>query len=121
MKVLFQNITLSVILLVIAAPSFAQTKPDDKYNRQEVMIPMRDGIKLHTVIFTPKESSDKLPFLMERTPYGVNRYPSPERNGYVKDMADDGYIFVYQDIRGRYLSEGKYAMMRFSRDKKDAK
>jgi putative CocE/NonD family hydrolase len=121
MKVLFQNITLSMILLVTAAPSFAQTKPDDKYNRQEVMIPMRDGIKLHTVIFTPKESSDKLPFLMERTPYGVNRYPSPERNGYVKDMADDGYIFVYQDIRGRYLSEGKYAMMRFSRDKKDAK
>jgi putative CocE/NonD family hydrolase len=120
MKVLFQNI-LSLILLVTAATSFAQTKPGDKYNRQEVMIPMRDGVRLHTVIFTPKESSDKLPFLMERTPYGVNRYPSPERNGYIKDMAEDGYIFVYQDIRGRYLSEGKYAMMRFSRDKKDIK
>ena len=121
MKVLFQSITLTTILLVATANLFAQTRPDDKYSRQEVMIPMRDGIKLHTIIFTPKESSDKLPFLMLRTPYGVNRYPSPERIAYVKDMAEDGYIFVYQDIRGRYLSEGKYAMMRFSRDKKDQK
>jgi len=121
MKVLFQRITLTAILMVTVSTLFAQTKPDDKYNRQEVMIPMRDGIKLHTIIFTRKESSDKLPFLMLRTPYGVNRYPSPERIAYVKDMAEDGYIFVYQDIRGRYLSEGKYAMMRFSRDKKDPK
>jgi len=50
----------------------------------------------------------------------VNDYPSPEKNGYVKDMADDGYIFVYQDIRGRYLSEGKFEMQRFTRNKKDA-
>src|SRR5215471_17643795 len=69
----------------------------DKYKRQEVMIPMRDGIKLNTVIFTPVEQTEALPFLLERTPYGVSDYPSPERNGYVKDMADDGYIFVYQD------------------------
>jgi len=121
MKVLFQTITLTAILMVTGSTLFAQTKPGDKYSRQEVMIPMRDGVKLHTIIFTPKESSEKLPFLMERTPYGVNNYPSPEKNGYVKDMASDGYIFVYQDIRGRYLSEGKYAMMRFSRDKKDPK
>jgi putative CocE/NonD family hydrolase len=101
--------------------SAQQIKPDDKYNRQEVMIIMRDGVKLHTVIFTPKEKTGKLPFLMLRTPYGVNGYPSPEKDGYIKDMADEGYIFVFQDIRGRYLSEGKYAMMRFSRDKKDPK
>lgn len=82
---------------------------------------MRDGVKLHTVIFTPKEKIGKLPFLMLRTPYGVNGYPSPEKDGYIKDMADEGYIFVFQDIRGRYLSEGKYAMMRFSRNKKDPK
>jgi predicted acyl esterase len=93
----------------------------DKYKRQEVMIPMRDGIKLHTVIFIPVEQKEALPFLLERTPYGVSDYPSPEKNGYVKDMADDGYIFVYQDIRGRYLSEGKFEMQRFTRDKKDPK
>jgi len=93
----------------------------DKYRRQEVMITMRDGIKLHTVIFTPNEQTGPLPFLLERTPYGVNGYRSPEKNSYVKDMADDGYIFVYQDIRGRYLSEGKFEMQRFTRDKKDPK
>jgi putative CocE/NonD family hydrolase len=91
----------------------------DKYKRQEVMIPMRDGIKLHTIIFTPISQTEALPFLLERTPYGVADYSSPEKNGYVKDMANDGYIFVYQDIRGRYLSEGKFEMQRFTRNKKD--
>jgi putative CocE/NonD family hydrolase len=93
----------------------------DKYKKQEVMITMRDGVKLHTVIFTPDEQKEPLPFLLERTPYGVNGYSSPEKNEYVKDMADDGYIFVYQDIRGRYLSEGKFEMQRFTLDKKDPK
>ena len=99
----------------------AQANNDDQYNRQEVMITMRDGIKLHTVIFIPKNKTGALPFLLERTPYGVNDYPSPEKNGYVKDMATDGYIFVYQDIRGRYLSEGQFEMQRFTRNKKDPK
>jgi predicted acyl esterase len=85
------------------------------------MIPMRDGFRLHTVIFTPKNISEALPFLMERTPYGVNEYPSPEKNPYIRAMAEDGYIFVYQDIRGRYLSEGKFEMQRFNRNKKDPK
>ncbi|MEO6980286.1 MAG: CocE/NonD family hydrolase, partial [Mucilaginibacter sp.] len=118
MKVLFIRIGLFGILLAGAANLQAQqVKPNDKYNRQEVMITMRDGIKLHTIIFSPKGQTEKLPFLILRTPYGVNDNPSPEKQQYVKDMADDGYIFVFQDIRGRYLSEGKYAMMRFSRDK----
>jgi len=93
----------------------------DNYNRMEIMIPMRDGIKLNTVIFTPKDQSGPLPFLLSRTPYGVSDARSPEKNQYVKDMADDGYIFVYQDIRGRYKSEGKFEMQRFTRNKKDPK
>jgi len=93
----------------------------DKYKKQDVMILMRDGIKLHTVIFIPIEQTASLPFLLERTPYGIDSYPSPEKNAYVKDMAKDGYIFVYQDIRGRYLSEGKFEMQRFTRNKKDPK
>jgi uncharacterized protein len=93
----------------------------DKYKKQDVMIAMRDGIKLHTVIFTPVEATEKLPFLLSRTPYGVNNNPSPEKNEYISDMARDGYIFVFQDIRGRYLSEGKFEMQRFSRNKKDPK
>jgi len=116
-------IRISILLFSfsITQKNFSQTKADDKYSRQEVMIPARDGIKLHTVIFTPKNQAEALPFLLERTPYGVSDYPSPEKNGYIKDMADDGYIFVYQDIRGRYLSEGTFAMQRFNRNKKDPK
>jgi len=122
MKLIITYLAFTAILM-LAAPAIRaqQTKPDDKYNRQEMTITMRDGVKLHTVVFTPKSQTEKLPFLMLRTPYGVNDYSSPEKDSYVKDMANDGYIFVYQDIRGRYLSEGKYAMMRFSRDKMNPK
>ena len=122
MKTALFKISLVFVLSGQSLLVFAQhTGPDDKYNRREVMIPMRDGIKLHTVIFSPKQTIEKLPFLMLRTPYGVNEYPSPEKVQYNEDMAKDGYIFIFQDIRGRYLSEGKYAMMRFSRNKKDLK
>ena len=91
------------------------------YERQEVMIPMRDGIHLHTVIFTPKQQNGALPFLLLRTPYGVSKNPGPDRTQYLKDLADDGYIFAFQDIRGRYGSEGKFEMQRFSRDRSDPK
>jgi putative CocE/NonD family hydrolase len=122
MKMFFNRITCLALLLLNISVVFAQqNKPEDKYNRQEVMITMRDGVKLHTVIFAPKVQSEKLPFLMLRTPYGVNGYPSPERDDYIKDMAEDGYIFVFQDIRGRYLSEGAFEMQRFSRNKNDPK
>jgi putative CocE/NonD family hydrolase len=112
---------LTALLLLIACTTFAQTPSDSKYERQEVMIPMRDGIKLNTVIFTPKAASEKYPFLLRRTPYGVSGAGAPDKSGYTKDMADDGYIFVFQDIRGRYKSEGKFEMQRFSRNKKDPK
>ena len=122
MNTFFTRIRALAFLLLCATAVFAQqTKTEDKYNRQEVMIPMRDGLKLFTVIYTPKDQKDKLPFLLLRTPYGVKKTESPEKDEYVKDMAEEGYIFVFQDIRGRYLSEGKYDMMRFSRNKKDPK
>lgn len=92
-----------------------------KYERKEVLIPMRDGIKLNTVIYTPINATEKVPFLFDRTPYGVSDMPSPETIGYVRDMAVDGYVFVYQDIRGRYKSEGVFEMQRFSRNHNDPK
>lgn len=118
MKAICTIFTFLAILLLNTVNLYAQVKqPDDKYNRKEVMITMRDGVKLHTVIFTPKIQSEPLPFLITRTPYGVNENPSPEKEQYIKDMADDGYIFVAQDLRGRYLSDGKFMMQRFNRDK----
>lgn len=84
------------------------------YQRQEVMIPVRDGIKLHAVILRPEgsESGEKLPFLMERTPYGVDSISSNAVNATKPELAASGYIFVYGDIRGRYKSEGRFVMNR---------
>jgi len=84
-----------------------------KYVGYTVMIPVRDGVELHTVILRP-EGTDKsgppLPFLMQRTPYGVNN-ASPESVAIAKpELATSGYIFVYQDIRGRYGSGGQFVM-----------
>ena len=80
------------------------------------MIPMRDGVKLHTIIFTPKESKTPLPFVMLRTPYGIETRGPKSLKEYLKEMADDGYIFVFQDIRGRHKSEGNFVMSRPPRD-----
>ena len=87
------------------------------YTRQEVMIPMRDGVKLYTVIFTPDNATNAVPILMERTPYGSEGAQRPDKSAYVRDMAAEGYIFVTQDIRGRYKSEGQFVMNRPIEDK----
>lgn len=112
---------LTTLFLLLASLACAQSSSDSKYDRQEVMIPMRDGVKLNTVIFTPKAATEKYPFLLRRTPYGVSGAAAPDKSTYTRDLADDGYIFVFQDIRGRYKSEGKFEMQRFSRNKKDPK
>ncbi|MHB1700523.1 MAG: CocE/NonD family hydrolase [Acidobacteriaceae bacterium] len=113
------------------------------YDREEAMIPMRDGVKLHAVILRPAGSADPkavpLPFLMQRTPYGVDGNTSDSVNERYTELAEgcgadsgfgigkgsvtseanssgvckqQGYIFVFEDIRGRYESEGKFVMNR---------
>src|ERR1700712_4776931 len=116
-------VRLSVIalLMVINTRSFSQSSDTIEYIRKEVRIKMRDGISLNTVIFTPRSIKEPLPFIFLRTPYGVSQSPSPNRNSYIQDMAKDGYIFVFQDIRGRYKSDGIFEMQRFMRDKKNPK
>ncbi|MFD1142512.1 CocE/NonD family hydrolase [Larkinella insperata] len=102
--------------------SHAQTSvPETRYDRREVLITMRDGVRLNTVIFTPKTAGKPLPFLFRRTPYGVSKAPFPDQSSYTQFMADEGYIFVAQDIRGRYKSEGTFEMQRFSRNPADPK
>jgi len=87
-----------------------------EYVRREAMIPMRDGVHLHAVILRPVDLSDALPaglpFLLQRTPYGVDDYSSESINHDKPELAASGYIFVYEDIRGRYQSEGKFVMNR---------
>lgn len=91
------------------------------FKRAEMMIPMRDGAKLFTVVFTPENQTEALPIMMERSPYGVKGWSSNGINGGRAELAKDGYIFVFQDIRGRYESEGEFVMVRPPRDRRDAK
>ena len=86
-----------------------------EYVRSEVMIPMRDGAMLHTVILRPVGSERvgaALPFLMTRTPYGVEGYAPDMLKMVFPTLAASGYIFVAQDIRGRYESTGQFVMNR---------
>ena len=92
-----------------------------EYTRQEVMIPMRDGIKLHAVILRPKDYTGALPFLMERTPYGVDGNTPESINPSEPELAASRYIFVFEDIRGRYKSEGTFVMSRPMADHRDSK
>ncbi len=92
----------------------------DNYDKSEIMVPMRDGVKLFTSVYTPKKKGEKYPILMSRTPYSVAPY-GKDANG--KDQyktslgpdelfAHEGYIFAYQDVRGRWMSEGKFVDVR---------
>jgi putative CocE/NonD family hydrolase len=91
-----------------------QPQPFSKsdFSRQEVMIPVRDGIKLHAIVLAPKGATAALPILMERTPYGVDEYDSDSVNNRYPELVHDRYIFVFEDIRGRYKSEGTFIMCR---------
>ncbi len=86
----------------------------DLYSKSEFMVPMRDGVKLFTSVYTPK-GEGPYPILMNRTPYGVNPYGKeafPSSLGPSSFFMEDGYIFVYQDVRGTYMSEGEFINMR---------
>lgn len=85
------------------------------YTKYEYRIPMRDGVRLFTAVYVPKDTSQKYPFLLRRTPYnckpyGVDQYP--EKLGPSELFAKSGYIFVFQDVRGRWMSEGELVNMR---------
>jgi len=110
-----------VCVSIVQAPAQSANDNPSAYDRKEFMIPVRDGVHLYTVVFTPKDQREPLPFLLQRTPYGVEHMFPPDKRTYVKDLAAEGYIFVCQDIRGRYRSEGKFEMQRFSRDRRNNK
>ena len=82
------------------------------YRRTEAIIPMRDGVKLHAVILKPADIATPLPFLMQRTPYGCTGTSRMSFFAQRPELARDGYIYVCEDIRGRYQSQGKFIMSR---------
>lgn len=93
------------------APNFVK----DNYEKWDRQITMRDGIKLYTVIYIPKDKSQNYPILMERTPYSAGPYGEGNYTGNgpgpSKLLSEEKYIFVTQDVRGRYMSEGKFEEM----------
>jgi putative CocE/NonD family hydrolase len=96
--------------------SFSATRLNHfrQYTKQQAMVPMRDGVRLHAVILRPAQTDEgeMLPILMVRTPYGVDDYDSRSINRSKPELATSGYIFIYEDIRGRYGSAGKFVMNR---------
>ncbi len=85
------------------------------YTKYEFRIPMRDGARLFTSVYVPKDASQAWPFLITRTPYSVGPYGTDlfvEKLGPSDEFEKAGYIFVYQDVRGRYMSEGTFVEMR---------
>jgi len=88
--------------------------PAGRYGARDVMIPMRGGGRLHAQIFEPADQREPLPILMRRTPYGVENSGRNLETSY-KALADEGYIFVFEDIRGKYGSEGTFVMQRPAR------
>ena len=107
------------VLLLLPALLQAQAKPENPpsydvkahYTKYEFRIPMRDGVKLFTAVYVPKDASHAYPFLINRTPYSVAPY-GPDRYrkslGPGESFERDGFIFVFQDARGRFLSEGDF-------------
>jgi putative CocE/NonD family hydrolase len=95
----------------------------EAYTKREEMIPMRDGVRLYTAIYVPKDTSKTYPFLMMRTPYSSQPYGEdayPQAVG-PAEFGSDGYIFVYQDVRGRWMSEGTFVNMTPHIDHKKSK
>src|SRR5262249_44922798 len=97
-------------LFYAVAASAQEVMPKDleeqakQFTQTTAMIPMRDGVKLHTSVYVPKEQKAPLPFILLRTPYGIESRGPKALKEYLKDLADEGYIFVFQDIRGRHKS-----------------
>jgi hypothetical protein len=121
------SVRLRLLCLAVVAVTFLpasawaqQTEPlpqyiRKNYTRQDHFIPMRDGIKLYTVVYLPRDATQKYPILMMRTPYGVGPYNKEQYRGSLgpnQHFAREGYLFVYQDVRGCYLSQGAFENMR---------
>src|SRR5271156_407018 len=119
----FYCLTLLAFVAGFSLVSPAQDKPaapeEDyvkaHYTKYEYRIPMRDGVRLFTAVYVPKDAAQSYPFMLDRTPYSVAPYGEDQyarHLGPSDEFEKAGYIFVYQDVRGRYMSEGTFVEMR---------
>ncbi len=115
----FLRLQISTILLILLSGThlFAQSADNvrARYTKYEYSIPMRDGVRIFTSIYTPKDTAQTYPFLLTRTPYNVAPYGVDNyRNalGPSEHFEKEGFIFAYQDARGRHMSEGEFQQVR---------
>jgi uncharacterized protein len=102
-------LSLAILLAAAGCKTNATTSAHNAvFNYQQVMVPVRDGVHLQTVILTPVNQSGPLPILFRRTPYGVPAHAPDSMPDNLKELAKDGYIFVIQNLRGRFQSEGVF-------------
>ena len=108
----------STFLLCVLVLSGAALSAAEPYVKTDFMIPMRDGVKLHTEVWRPSTTiaDERLPFLIQRSPYGWGRAKTVLETSF-EDLVRERYLFVFQDIRGRYQSEGQFVMSRPVRDR----
>jgi uncharacterized protein len=101
-----------IVLLAVAAVvlSIHGAGQAPSYSYQKVMVPVRDGIHLETVIVAPESAAQPLPILFRRTPYGVPSSAKAAISASMKELTQDGYIFVIQNLRGRFGSEGTFEL-----------
>jgi predicted acyl esterase len=110
----------AILFTLALSASLAQTAQKSNYRVQEFMVPMRDGVHLQTVVISKANQTQPLPILMTRTPYGVPTQEDFDKNAAKegadwvpdswKELAADGYLFVVQNLRGRFKSEGVFLL-----------
>ncbi|MCC6669577.1 MAG: CocE/NonD family hydrolase [Planctomycetes bacterium] len=106
---------LPVLLAAALLPAQGVDHLRAHYTKREVLVPMRDGTRLFTAIYQPKDQGQRWPILLRRTPYGVPPYGAeafPADLGPSPRFGRDGFVFVYQDVRGRKMSEGEFVNVR---------
>ncbi|WP_165252533.1 CocE/NonD family hydrolase [Paludisphaera soli] len=114
-RLLIAALAASVLLPAATAVAEEASYVQANYTKYEFLIPMRDGVRLFTAVYVPKDRAKLYPVMLNRTPYGVAPYGA---DAYRSELGPsplfsrDGYIFAYQDVRGRYMSEGEYVNMR---------
>jgi len=107
--------TLVALGLLVGAGAQQDFDPRGEYDKSEYMVPMRDGVRLFTIVYTPRDTSKRYPIMLYRTPYSIRPYGPDEYRrplGPTEQFDRDGYIFVFQDARGTYRSEGTFQVIK---------
>ena len=121
MKKVIIYLSLSVVALICVATFVpVNGQPEQPpFTRSDAMIPMRDGVRLNTRIYTPTRTTEQFPILLLRTPYGIGNATPAQIAAALPELTAEGFIIVQQDIRGRFKSEGQFVMLRQPRDAKE--